>query len=32
MQLLDALKENEKTEQKKLVNARRAEKKRGKDW
>jgi Ca-activated chloride channel family protein len=32
MQLLDALKENEKSEQKKLLNARRAEKKRGKDW
>jgi Ca-activated chloride channel family protein len=32
MQLLDALKENEKNEQRKLLNARRAEKKRGKDW
>jgi tetratricopeptide (TPR) repeat protein len=32
MQLLDALKENEKSEQKKLLSARRAEKKRGKDW
>ena len=32
MQLLDALKENEKSEQRKLLSARRAEKKRGKDW
>jgi Ca-activated chloride channel family protein len=32
MQLLDALKENERSEQKKLLSARRAEKKRGKDW
>jgi tetratricopeptide (TPR) repeat protein len=32
MQLLDALKENESIEQKKLLNARRAERKRVKDW
>jgi Ca-activated chloride channel family protein len=32
MQLLDALRENEKAEQRRLLAARRAEKRRGKDW
>jgi Ca-activated chloride channel homolog len=32
MQLLDALQQNEKTEQKKLLAAKRAERKKGKDW
>ncbi len=32
MQLLDALQQNEKAEQRKLLNAKRAEKKGGKDW
>jgi Ca-activated chloride channel family protein len=32
MQLLDALQQNEKNEQKKLLAAKRAERKKGKDW
>jgi tetratricopeptide (TPR) repeat protein len=32
MQLLDALQQNEKSEQKKLLAAKRAERKKGKDW
>ncbi|HEX9186508.1 MAG TPA: VWA domain-containing protein [Vicinamibacteria bacterium] len=32
MQLLDALQQNEKAEQKKLLAAKRAQKKKGKDW
>jgi tetratricopeptide (TPR) repeat protein len=32
MQLLDALQQNEKAEQKKLLAAKRAERKKGKDW
>ena len=32
MQLLDALQQNEKAEQKKLLLAKRAQKKGGKDW
>ena len=32
MQLLDALQQNEKAEQKKLLAPKRAQKKKGKDW
>ena len=32
MQLLDALQQNEKAEQKKLLQAKRAQKKGAKDW
>ena len=32
MQLLDALQQNEKAEQKKLLAQKRAQKKKGKDW
>ena len=32
MQLLDALQQNEKNEQRKLLAAKRAERKKGKDW
>ena len=32
MQLLDALQQNEKAEQKKLLALKRAQKRKGKDW